>query len=443
MIQQPNALDGCFLTYERQQHNVRPYIGVVLRATGTAPSLNRVREQVGDRIERMPTLACTVTKQKRRTVWESDPDFDPHRHVHEVWLAGCTSTLEEAVDSLLGATVPDRSPRWGVWLIHGYSPREYALFYRAHHGAQDGQALMDAVTALFGTGPADVPRGAVPPVGLPWAQRILVRAITRSVADRMQTFGPSLAWSTKRTLTGAAQLVSAAIPASLLREAGRALGATSNDICLAALAAALRSWMPESWLAPHQRERDLHVGLPISVRYPEERFSVGNRFSAIRVPLSFWEESATARVAAITRTTSRVRTEGMRRVLRAQLSLPEWLIYRIVRQAANARNGLDSTGLLRIPGRLALGADPIKTAVPTLFLHEGRILAVSFLSYGGQVVVSFTIDRALADLGDLPALWAGAVEQLWREGKNRPQAGTGDSSTSITLPRPVSARKHV
>ncbi|WP_369780002.1 hypothetical protein [Streptomyces sp. R33] len=81
--------------------------------------------------------------------------------------------------------------------------------------------------------------------------------------------------------------------------------------------------------------------------------------------------------------------------------------------------------------------------MPTLFLHEGRILAVSFLSYGGQVVVSFTIDRALADLGDLPALWAGAVEQLWREGKHRPQASTGDSSTSITLPRPISARKHV
>ncbi|MEY9947949.1 wax ester/triacylglycerol synthase domain-containing protein [Kitasatospora sp. GAS1066B] len=425
MTQRPNPVDGCFLRYEREHHGVRPYIGVVLHATGSAPKLSVVRQQVADRIERMPTLSCKVTKQGRRTVWATDAAFDPYDHVHEFRLPAGSATLDTTVAALLAVPLPEDAPRWGIWLIHGYADHEYVLFYRAHHAAQDGQALLDAVTALFGTGPPLAPRPAVTAraVRRPWRQKIPARAVARSLADAVR--GPALSWPTQDTLTGEPRLASAAVPVSWLRETGRALGASANDVCLAALAHALRAWVPAGWIAADQRGRDLQVSLPVSLREPQERFAVGNRLSAVRIPLSFWEDSPTARVAAIARATGRARAADTRRVLQAQLRLPESAVYRFLRQGRRMRNGLDTSGLLQLHGRLALGADPIETAVATLFLHGDHPFAVSFLGYAGQVVVCFTIDRGFEDVGNLAALWASAVERLWHQNVAKSTAAQG------------------
>lgn len=423
----PHAIDGCFLRYERDEPRFRPYVGAVLEVRGTCPGPGPVRDQVADRVRRMPSLACTVTRWGRRTVWEHDAGFDPRHHVHEVVVEEGRAALDRTVDALLAEPISASAPRWGVWLIHGYSPDTYTLFYRAHHAAQDGQAVLDALTALFGVGPAVPPRQPLPgPPGdrgtdgsrnpLARVRRIPARAIARNATDTVRGLRSTLTWPPPRPLTGQVRLLSAAVPVSWPREVARALGATPNDVCLAALADAVRGWVPADWTARPGPGRELHVGLPVSLRPPEERFTVGNRVSAVRVPLSYWTKSPAERVVAVARATRRVRTEGMRRVLRAQLEyLPEWLVYRFVRQSCAASNAVDTSGLLRVPRRLAVGADPVEGVVATLFLHDDHFFAVSFLSYAGEIRVSFTIDRALDGVGDLAALWAGAVERLWRE----------------------------
>lgn len=426
-VPRPNPLDGCFLVYEREQPGFRPYVGAVMHATGSHPSLSRLREQIAGRVDRMPSLACKVSKRGRRTVWELDPDFDPHRHVREVRTEDGLDSLDRAVDALLAEPIPADAPRWEVRLIHGYASDAYALFYRAHHAAQDGQAVLDALTALFGVGPAAPtrPAAAEAPAGRrtwsrgnpgAWAKRIPVRALAQNLGDAVHGLRPTLTWPPPHPLTGRARLLSRAVPVSWPREVARALGATPNDVCLASLAEALRMWVPEDRPARPAGGRELHVGLPVSLRRPEERRSVGNRISAVRIPLAFWAGSPVDRVIAVASATRRVKTEGMRRVLRAQLELlPEWLVYRIVRQSCAASSALDSSGLLRVSRRLAVGADPIEQVVPTLFLHGDHQFAVSFASYQGQVRVSFVIDRALDDTGDLAVLWAEAVERLWRD----------------------------
>ncbi|MFF4973162.1 wax ester/triacylglycerol synthase domain-containing protein [Streptomyces sp. NPDC001083] len=425
-VPRPSAVDGCFLSYERDEPGFRPYVGAILEVTGSCPGPDPVRAQIAERVARMPSLACRVGLRDGRTVWELDPGFDPRRHVHEVRVDEGPASLDRAVDALLGEPIDAGAPRWGVWLLHGHSPDRYALFYRAHHAAQDGQAVLDALTALFGVGPAVPPRTPVAeaPGGrgtggfnpLARVRNIPARAVARNAADTVRGLRSTLTWTPHRPLTGRTRLLSAAVPASWPRDVAGALGATPNDVCLAALAEAVREWVPAEWRARPGRGRELHVALPVSLRPPEERFAVGNRVSAVRVPLSYWAASPTDRVVAVARATRRVRTEGMRRVLRAQLEcLPEWLVYRFVRQSCAASSAVDTSGLLRVPRRLALGADPVEGVVPTLFLHGDHHFAVSFLSYQGRVRVSFTVDRALDDAGDLAALWAGAVERLWRE----------------------------
>ncbi|WP_371574238.1 wax ester/triacylglycerol synthase domain-containing protein [Streptomyces sp. NBC_01314] len=415
MIQRPNAVDGCFIRHEQELSDFRPTFGMVLHAQGRAPELSRVQEQIASRIERMPTLACTVARRERRTVWQADPAFDPYDHVHEVRTPDGPTALEEAVQALLGAPLDEQSPRWGVWLIHGYCDSEYVLFYRAHHAAQDGQAMVDALRALFGTEPPASPARAavaVPDAGRFWWQRIPVQAVAWILTDAMKSLRPSLRSSMQRPLSGETRVVSAAVPESWLRNTGRALGASSNDVCLAALAEAVRSRMPESRLAPRQRGRELYAYLPISVRRPEERFTVGNRLAAVRIPLSFWEESATTRVAAISRATRPVKTEGMRRALRAQMSLPEWLVYRIFRRAAAKAAGcLITSGLVHLPELLAMGDDPIETVVPAAFPYKD-LFEMAFVAYKGQVAASVAFDRAEEEVGSLVALWADAVERL-------------------------------
>ncbi|MCX4907712.1 wax ester/triacylglycerol synthase domain-containing protein [Streptomyces sp. NBC_00878] len=428
MIQRPNVVDSCFLRYEQEHPSFRPYSGLIMHAVGPAPAVHRVREQVADRVGRMPTLAWRVSKRGRRTVWEADPHFRPHDHVHEVRLAEGT-TPEEAVDDLLCLPMPEQSPRWGIWLIHGYSDREYVLFYRSHHAGQDGQAMMDTLTTLFGTRTSIAPLAAAgaPAARQPWWQRIPARAIAQNLKDQVEALRPTLSWSPQRPLTGKARVQSAAVPMAWLRETGQAMGATSNDICLAALSHAMRQWLPENWIASGRNGRDLHVCLPVSLREPEERFMVGNRLSACRIPLSFWEDSTPARVTAISRATAPARTEETRRVLRGQLRLPEWLVYRFLRQSTQARNGLDTTGLVRLPERLAVGADPIETVVVTQFLHGEHALGVAFLAYGDEVVASVTADCALDEAGDLATLWASAVEHMWHQ-------AAADSRKSMQVP---------
>ncbi|MGP4052983.1 wax ester/triacylglycerol synthase domain-containing protein [Streptomyces sp. 2A115] len=443
MIHRPNVVDGCFLRYEREQPDFRPYFGLVMHVTGTSPNVHQVREQVASRIERMPTLAWRVTQRGRRTLWEATPAFDPHDHVHVVRIPEGAS-LDETVERLLYLPMPAQSPRWGIWLVHGYSDGEYALFYRSHHAGQDGQAMMDALTALFGTEPPVSPPSAAgrPAAAKSWWQRIPARAITRNLADEVKALRHTLRWSPQGPLSREARVQSAAVPLSWLRETGRARGASSNDICLAALGDAMRGWLPESWIAPHQRGRDLFVSLPVSLREPGERFMVGNRISAVRVPLSFWEDSPTARVAAIARATAPAKTEEMRRALRTQLRLPEWLVYRVLQQSAHVRNGLDTSGLLRIPGRLAMGTDPIRTVVVTQFLYGDHAFGMSFVAYGDNVVASVTIDRALEDVGDLAALWAGAVERMWHEAVVNDGAPGRVPESSHDATRPGAMRTH-
>ncbi|WP_405469842.1 wax ester/triacylglycerol synthase domain-containing protein [Streptomyces canus] len=415
MIQYPNVVDGCFLRYEEEHPSFRPYTGLIMHAAGPVPDADQVRAQVAARIERMPTLAWRVLKRGGRTVWELDPHFDPHTHVHEVRLDESTS-LDEAIDDLLCLPMPKQSPRWAIWLIHGYSDDEYVLFYRSHHAAQDGQAMMDTLTALFGTQKWITPPAATsaPADRRPWWQRIPVRAALQNLKEQVEALRPTLAWSPQRPPTGKARVQSASVPMGWLRETGKALGASSNDICLAALAHAMRQWMPEQWIAPGQRGRDLHVCLPVSLREPEERFMVGNRLSAARIPLSFWEDSTPARVTAISRATAPAKTEETRRVLRAQLRLPEWLVYRILQQSTGSRNGLDVTGLVRLPEQLAIGSDPIDKVVVAQFLHDDHVMGVAFLAYEDKCVVSVTADHALDDAGNLAFMWASAVKDMWQ-----------------------------
>jgi len=438
-VQASNPVDAAFLALSRDDPGFRPHVGVLLRVRGGAPDARAVREGIAGRVERMPALACRVAVRAGRAVWEVDPGFDPCAHVREVVVEDGLASPLPAVQTLLDVPFARDSPRWGVWLIHGYACDEWALLYRAHHGAQDGQAVADAVTALFGTGPArrTRDRGDDACVDVVDAVRLWAGVAARTVADLVVGLRSSRSWSGTRPLTGDPRLWSASVPVRWTREIAAACGATPNDVCLAALADALEAWGPTRAAPASGADADVWMSLPVGLRYPHERFTVGNRVSTTRVRLFLGRTTSVARVSAIARQTLRVRSTQARAVLRAQLDvLPSAVLKRLLRQGSDHRNGLDTSGLLSLSGGLAVGADPVVSAAPLLFLHGDHPFTVGFLAWGGRVEVGVVVDRAWADDGDLARAWAQAMERLWRAvaGDVDASHGPGDGASVESAP---------
>jgi len=416
-VQASNPVDAAFLARSRDDPGFRPHVGVLLRVRGGAPDVRAVRAWIAERVERMPALAYRVAVRRRRAVWEVDPGFEPGAHVREIVVADGLSSPVPAAEALLDVPFAPGSPRWGVWLIHGYAPDEWALLYRAHHGAQDGQAVADAVTALFGTGPArrTRDRGVDTCVGAADAVRMWGRVAALTVTDLVGGLRPSRTWPGAGPLTGDPRLWSASVPARWPREIAAACGGTPNDVCLAAFADALEAWGPTRAAPVRGADADVWMSLPVGLRYPHERFTVGNRVSTTRVRLYLGRTPSVARVAAITGQTLRVRSTRARAVLRAQLDLlPSAVVARVLRQGSDWRNGLDTSGLLSLSGGLSVGSDPVVSAAPLLFLHGNHPFTVGFLAWRGRVEVGVVVDRAWAGDGDLARAWAEAMERLWR-----------------------------
>ena len=116
-----------------------------------------------------------------------------------------------------------------------------------------------------------------------------------------------------------------------------ALGGTVNDVVLAAVAGALRSFVIRRGRDPEGVE--LRAMVPVSVRAQEERGALGNRVAAMYAPLPLYEPDAAQRFR------DRPRGDGRPEVLRA----------------GRRRRGADADGGLRgaddpRPGRPAAGA---------------------------------------------------------------------------------------
>jgi WS/DGAT/MGAT family acyltransferase len=414
----PRALDGAFLDLDTRDAPL--HVGWTIRLEGRAPSLGGLRRHLAARLDRVPRLrqrlvATALAGGERR--FEDDPAFDVARHVVACALPapGGAAELRAAAEVLLSAPLDPTRPLWRMCLVEGLAGG-WALVGQVHHAIVDGIAAVEVAALLLDAEPDPLPD---PPSA--WRPRRVepVRAAVDAARTRATaaagalratgTSGASDAGDALRELLRPAPRTSldratgprrrlgfAETPLDAMREAGRARGATVNDVLLAACSVALGAALRRRG----ESHDELKALVPVSVREaPDE---LGNRLSFLVVSLPVAERDGAAALARIAAQTARAKesrhaapvaalADGLAILPRAGRALAARLALRLA-----AFNVI----ITNVPGPevpLYLMGRRVTAIHPSAPIPDGHGLTIGALSYAGRVAIGLN-----ADAGSMP-----------------------------------------
>jgi len=380
------GMDGAFLALETDTMHL--HVAAVLvcdpAASGDGHDLpplhfDRLRALVDERIHLVPPFRRRLVRVPfglHHPVAVDDPNFALEHHVHRASLPapGGPGELGAFVADVVGRPLDQHAPLWEMHLVEGLESGYVALVPKVHHALFDGASGAEVIASFLDAGP--IPRVVVPPAR-PWrpqavpteaelvgsALSALARQPERAAGALRRTFGavrdlaernrrlreedgiapPPAPFRAPRTSVNGAisphrRFAFAQVPMDELRSVRRAFGGTLNDVVLAAVAGALRRLLAERGERPHD---PLVAMVPMSLRDPSDRGTLGNRVSAMLVSLATTVSDPVERyttIAAGTRLAkdqARVLSEDLIRGW-AQLAFPA-LSSRLARLAGNLR----------------------------------------------------------------------------------------------------------
>lgn len=341
--------------------------------------------------------------------WEDDPSFDPLAHLHRVGLPppGGQAALEELVGDLMSTPLDLGRPLWQVHLVDA-GDGSGVLLIRLHHCIADGFALMRVVLSL-----TDEPEGArthataargggLPALGralrdpaaaLAWGRHLADGAIDTGRLLLLPPDPPSPFKGPLGVRKNAAW--TPMLPLAPLKAAGRAAGATLNDVILAATAGALRRYLDGRGV---HLERALRAVVPVNLRPADAPLTLGNRFGLVFLPLPVQLDQPRARLAEVARQMGELKRSPEAAVTLAILDT----VGRTAAVLEDLAVGLFATKATlvctNVPGprdQLHLAGQAVDSFL--FFVPQsGRVgLGVSLLSYRDHVRMAVASDRGL------------------------------------------------
>ncbi|MCH7664499.1 MAG: wax ester/triacylglycerol synthase family O-acyltransferase [Acidobacteria bacterium] len=338
-----------------------------------------------------------------------EADFRLDQHIVRIELspADDRQALRDFVSQEMSTPLDFARPLWKFYFIESFRGGS-ALVSRIHHCIGDGISLMKVVLGM--TDPeADAPEAAKvgahgqgagghgPLVSGSRLLRVLKAggSITRSLghllsmrADPKTLFKGPLGKEKRATW-------SAEIPLATVKAIGKSMGATVNDVLLAAVTETLRTYLAgRGEAAP---ERDVRAVVPVNIRAAGDD-ALGNQFGLVYLALPVAETGSRERVLAI--------KERMDRLKKSPEAL---VVYAVLKALGATHAGLQS----KVIKLLSKNATAVVTNVPgpRRPLHvcgceiddmmfwvpqSGRLgLGVSILSYNDQVRVGVATDAGL------------------------------------------------
>jgi WS/DGAT/MGAT family acyltransferase len=385
--------------------------------------------------------------------WADDPHLDRRYHLRHVSLAapGDERHLLDLAATLFATPFDRERPLWEATWIEGLAGGRSAYLLKMHHSMVDGvgaSAITDAITqrtreeapARIGRPPAR--RLPTPAAQLATLARDNVRGslglARRSVAGALRSLSrprESLR-DARRSLRAMRALVADALqPAASdplsrgsagisrrfdvldfelerLRKLRAPLGATVNDVVLAALAGALGSYYRD-------RGHDLATLkclVPMNLRGSADSDAMGNRVGMFNVQLPVGEQSARGRLVRVREQTGAAKEDqrGVAGPLFVELatSLPGAAFRWIARQAVGQVN----VACTNIPGaretRYLAGAK-VEAIYPFASVMQGTPVVMALVSYAGKLYIGIDTDpEAIPDPRRIAELFEANVAML-------------------------------
>jgi diacylglycerol O-acyltransferase / wax synthase len=379
--------------------------------------------------------------------WVDDPDFDLDHHLHRVALPapGGEAELAALVAAVMGRPLAADQPPWEMHIVEGLEGGRVALLAKIHHAVIDGVAGVQLMAQLL-----DVSQEGRPPVlCAPWVPGALpssahlvaaalpgmckspVRALKAArevgrTALRLARCAldgqsgpvaiPLGAPSIFETPVGAARAVSfARLNLRQVRSLKEQFGVTSNDVVLAICSGALRTHLAAHEVV-HEEEASspLVAIVPISVRGESTDGDLGNRLSAMFIPLANDLALPLERLRAVAETSAAAKAQeravgygplasAVSEALPPVLARP--IIQLGLQLGALRRLRAGNLMISNVPGprgALYFGGMRMVAAYPLGPVVDGVALNITVQSYGDAVFVG--INACANAVPDLPAL---------------------------------------
>src|SRR4051795_12544033 len=446
------AVDASFLAQESPVSHM--HVGGVTIFEGPPPTFEEITEALRSRLHLVPRYRqklATPPLGTGRPLWVDDPDFNLEYHVRQTALPdpGSEEQLFNLASRIFSQQLDRSKPLWEVWIAEGLEGNRFAIISKTHHALIDGIAGVDLATVLFDVEP--VPR-KIEHSGRPWqperrpggvdllaaGARDLLRTGLRVAGDAV-----SAVTHPERTVSGAmtaaeglGEVVWAGLnpaPATPLnvdigphrRIVGTrarlddfklvksTFGTTVNDVVLAAVTGALRTWLHSRGVRTEGLE--LRALVPVSVRTAEERGTGGNRIAAMRGPLPVYIEDPLTRLSTVKEAMDGLKDSKQAVGAEVLAGVQSFAPPTILAQASrlNFSTRLFNLIVTNVPGPqfplYAYGRELLEL-FPVAFLPANHALAVAIMSYNGAV--NFGLLGDLDAVPDIGSVAEGITEEL-------------------------------
>jgi WS/DGAT/MGAT family acyltransferase len=443
------STDAGFLYLERPHALLHIGCVAVLEGPVCLDALARHVDARLPRLVRYTQRAVPVPFSLGHPTWEDDPNFDLRAHLFRWSLPrpGGEHELREAVAQLLARPLDRSRPLWEFHLLEGLDGGRSALFQKVHHcmvdgvsGAQLLEALLDPAPSPFpraalrlATAPADVPgavarissavgddvrRGARSALGFLSALRR--PAIARDAARRLLDAAwsavqltasdvPELPWNA--SIGPRRVLQFSRLPLADVQRIRKLRGGTVNDVVLTVLAGGLQRYLRA--IGVQTRGLEAVALVPVSLRKPDESGTLGNRISALLVPLAVDPESEPARLESQRAMMDRLKENsawaGIDSLLTALDDVPAPLVAMFGASLSIGR--IANLIATNVPGPREtrfLGPHRAQALYPIVPIIDGIGLGLAVFSYDGWLHVGLNADPDLVP--DLEKLRQGVEE---------------------------------
>lgn len=397
------ALDNTFLVFESTNTPMHVASAAIFAA---APLRNaeggidfpRILQYVESKLHRLPRYRerLAYIPFENHPVWVDDERFNLLYHVRHTSLPrpGTERQLKRLCARIMSQQLDRGKPLWETWVVEGLEGDRMAMISKVHHCMIDGIAGVDLLATLLSADPTAEIEG--PARWIPRPTPTGVELLRDEIATRLRApldvagqlaRNPSAMLSSLRAgigavaeaLQGVTHLASdtplnrpigphrrfdwLAMEIADLGEVRERLGGTLNDVVLSIVAGAMRRFLEQRHV--DLRQIDFRAFVPVSVRTPEMRGTLGNQVAAWIIDLPVGEADAARRHGLIQKSTAAAKSSKQAHGTQILGEAAEW--------AGTAVLGLGA----RLAGR-ALPFNLVVTNVPgprhSLYLLGARML---------------------------------------------------------------------
>jgi diacylglycerol O-acyltransferase len=455
------ALDASFLgiedgTYHMHVGGALIFDAGPLRLSNGGVDIERIRRAIHARLPLVPRFRQRLAyiPYERIPIWVDDNRFRLPYHVRHTALPhpGDERTLKRLVGRIMSQPLDRKRPLWEIWVVEGLEGDRFALINKTHHCMIDGISGADLMSVILSPYPElntvdpepwrprrrptdseliydELRRRAMQPVEL-------ARAIYETIRDP-ETKLREVANAAVGVLEAFAPVLNPVSTTPLNAEIGRyrrfdwtemrvadlkavksVLGGTLNDVVLATVSGALRTFFAQRGVESDDLE--VRALVPVSVRTEDERGQLGNRVTQLTAPLPVHLSDPVARLQAVRETTADLKESRQALGGEVLTAISEWTVPNLLVQAVRLASRAHPYNLIvtNVPGPqipLYLEGALMRTAYPVVPLFEDMALVVGLFSYNGGLYWGINADwEEVPDLHDFLRALETSFQELQR-----------------------------